>query len=130
MVDTTLKGMFMDYDKIYIKDLSLRCILGINKEERIKKQDISINVVMYTDLSRSCASDDIADTVNYKTIKLRILDLAETSSFYLIEKLAQGIADICLEERMVEKVDVRIDKPGALRFAVSAAVEITRCRES
>ncbi len=119
----------MEFDRIFIKDLTVRCILGINQEEREKKQDIVINVVIHADLGKAGLSDDLGDTVDYKSIKKDILRMAESSRFYLIEKLAQEIADICLERRRVEVVTVHIDKPGALRFAKSAALEITRRRE-
>ena len=59
-------------DKIKITDLSLRCIIGINDDERIKKQDVVINIVMYCDLSVPGQSDDIDDTVDYKKLKKRM----------------------------------------------------------
>jgi FolB domain-containing protein len=114
------------YDKICIRDLSLRCIIGIYKEERREKQDIIINIVLYTDLSKACESDDIDDTVDYKKIKKEILRLIENSKFYLIEKIAGEISSICLKDKKVKVCKVTIDKPGALRFSRSAAVEIVR----
>ena len=115
-------------DRIYIRDLTLRCIIGLYPEERKTKQDIIINVVMETDLRAAGKSDALKDTVDYKAIKLAILDFVEKSSFNLIESLAEGIATICLKDKRVQGVTVTIDKPGALRFARSVAVEITRSR--
>lgn len=116
-------------DRIYIRDLALRCIIGLYPEERKKKQDVVINVVMETDLRAAGQSDDLNDTVDYKTIKLNILDFVENSSFQLIESLAEGIAAICLADSKVQSATVTIDKPGALRFAKSVAVEVTRTRD-
>jgi FolB domain-containing protein len=116
-------------DKIKIKDLLLRCIIGINDDERIIKQDVVINITLYCDLSISGSSDNISDTVNYKKIKNRIVTIVENSSYYLIERLAQAIADICLENSLIEKVIVSVDKPGVLRFAKSVSVEIERNRQ-
>ena len=116
-------------DKIYIRDLALRCIIGIYPEERREKQDVTINVVMSCDLRKAGRSDDLNDTVDYKSIKKAILKLVEESHFLLIESLAENIADIALADQKVEQVVVTIDKPGALRFARSSAVEITRGRE-
>ena len=113
-------------DKIYIRDLRLSCIIGIYPRERIEKQDVVINIVLEGDLSAAGKSDDIADTINYKTIKKRIIRLVEKSGFFLIEKLAQEIATACLKEKSVHRVTVTLDKPGALRFTRSVAVEITR----
>ncbi len=116
-------------DKIHIRDLLVRCIVGIFPHEREVPQDVYINVTMHADYRRACTSDDIADTVNYKSVKKSILSLLEDSKFYLIEKMADEVARICLKEPRIERVDITIDKPGALRFARSVAVEITRCRD-
>ena len=116
-------------DRIFIRDLALRCIIGLYPEEREKKQDVIINVVMETDLRAAGQSDDLNDTVDYKTIKLNILDFVENSSFQLIESLAEGVAKICLADSKVQCATVTIDKPGALRFCKSVAVEVTRTRD-
>jgi dihydroneopterin aldolase/D-erythro-7,8-dihydroneopterin triphosphate epimerase len=120
--------MEFDMDKVFIRELALRCIIGIYPEERREKQDIVINVEMHADLRKAGRSDDIADTVDYKKIKKAILKLVEGSAFQLIEALAENIADLALADDRVQQVVVTIDKPGALRFAKSSAVEITRVR--
>jgi dihydroneopterin aldolase/D-erythro-7,8-dihydroneopterin triphosphate epimerase len=117
-------------DQILIRDLQFRCIIGVEAEERCETQDVVAQIVLDADLSRAGRTDDIADTVDYKKIKKRILRMAEGSAFYLIEALAQSIADICLENRRVERVEVVVEKPGALRFARAAAVRIVRERGS
>ena len=115
-------------DKIYIRDLALRCIIGIYPEERREKQDVVINVEMHCDLRKAGLSDRLDDTVDYKAIKKAILKLVEASRFQLIESLAENIAGIALSDDKVQQVTVTIDKPGALRFAKSSAVEITRTK--
>lgn len=115
-------------DQIQIKDLLLRTIIGINEEERRNRQDVLINLVLYADTRAAGVSDDIDDTVNYRTITKRIIKLVEESTFYLVEKMAAAIAAICLEDPRVQEVSVRVEKPGALRFARSVGVEIHRTR--
>ena len=115
-------------DRIAIRDLTLRCIIGLNDWEREKRQDVVVNVTLYTDLSKAGESDQIEDTIEYKRLKDRIVGLVEDSQFRLIERLAQAIADLGLEDPRVERVDVTLDKPGALRFTRSVAVEISRFR--
>jgi len=115
-------------DRIVIRDLSLRCVIGLNDWERDKRQDVVVNLTLHVDLSKAGESDRIEDTIDYKRIKDRIVGLVEDSQFRLIERLADGIAKIGLDDPRVERVDVALDKPGALRFARSAAVEITRYR--
>ncbi|MBW7908731.1 MAG: dihydroneopterin aldolase [Kiritimatiellae bacterium] len=121
-------GRSLSVDKIYIRDLALRCIIGIYPEERRDRQDVIINVTMSGDFSAAGLSDDIDDAVNYKTITKQMIALVEESSFNLIETLADKLADICLEHPKVEEATVSVDKPGALRFARSVAFETTRRR--
>jgi D-erythro-7,8-dihydroneopterin triphosphate epimerase len=115
-------------DQIQIKDLLLRTIIGINEEERRNRQDVLINIVLHADTRAAGASDNINDAVNYRTIAKRVIERVEGSSFCLVEKMAAEIASICLQDPRVEAVDVRLEKPGALRFARSVGVEIQRTR--
>jgi FolB domain-containing protein len=115
-------------DKVIIKDLLVRGIIGINPDERIKKQDILISMVIYTDVSKAAASDAIDDAINYKSITKRVIAHVEESSDFLVEKLVSDIARIVLFEYPVERIRVRVEKPGALRFANSVGVEIERSR--
>jgi D-erythro-7,8-dihydroneopterin triphosphate epimerase len=115
-------------DQIQIKDLQLRTIIGINEEERRDRQDVVINIVLCADTRAAGASDDIDDAVNYRTITKRVIRLVEESQFCLVERLAAEIAAICLQDPRVESASVRVEKPGALRFARSVGVEIHRTR--
>ncbi len=114
--------------KIIIKDLLLRGIIGINPDERVNKQDILINLVIYADTRPAAASDNISDAVNYRTITKRIIAHVEESSDFLVEKLVEDIARFVIMDYDTDKVVVRVEKPGALRFAKSVGVEITRSR--
>ena len=113
-------------DRIHVQDLLLRCILGVNPEEREKKQDVVINFTLWADLSHPAGTDRIEDTLDYKRLKKKVVDLVEGSSFHLVEALAGAVADLCLEDPRVKAARVRVDKPGALRFAKSVAVEVFR----
>lgn len=115
-------------DRIHIRQLRLRCIIGVFPEERREKQDVLLSLTLHADLSKPCRSDEIADTVDYKELKKRIVNRVEASEFYLIERLAEEVAGLALDTEGVRQVDVTVDKPGALRFAESVAVEITRIR--
>ena len=116
-------------DEIRIKDLQLRTIIGINEEERRKRQDVLINLTLFADTRAAGASDNIIDAVNYKTITKRIIKLVEESSFLLVEKMVAEIANSCLKDPRVERVRVSVEKPGALRFAQSVGITIERGRD-
>ena len=113
-------------DLIEIRDLLLRTVIGINEEERRGVQDVLINVRLETDIRPAAASDDIADAVNYRTLSKSIIRMVESSQFFLVEKLAEEIAKLCLEDRRVSRVTVTVEKPGAIRLARSVGITITR----
>ena len=115
-------------DRIYIRDLHLRCIIGIYDDERREKQDVILNLVLAGDYAPAGRSDSIEDAVNYKEIKKAVIQLVEASHFNLIETLAERVAQIALAHPRVQQVTVTVDKPGALRFTRSVALEITRSR--
>lgn len=117
-------------DKVFIKDLVARGIIGINNWEREKKQEILINITLFADLRNAGESDQIEDCVNYRTISKKVLAHAETASRFTVEALASDLVEICLAEPGVEKARVRVEKPGAARFARSVGVEIERSRVS
>jgi FolB domain-containing protein len=116
----------MAHDQIHIKDLLVRGIIGVNDWEREKPQDILINLTIYCDLSAAGKSDDLGDSVNYRTLTKQIIEHAESSRRFTVEALAAEIADLCLATSGVEGAKVRVEKPGALRFARSVGVEIER----
>lgn len=117
-------------DRILISDLSIRCIIGVNEDERREKQDVLVSLAIFADLSKAGKSDRFEDTVDYRAIKKEILRMVENSNYHLVEALAEAIADLCLGYPGVLDVQVRVEKPTALRFARSVGVEITRPRKS
>ncbi len=116
-------------DRILIKNLLVRGILGIKPEEREKKQDIVINLDLEADLSLAGASDAIDDAVNYRSVTKDVIDLVEHASFHTVEKLATEIARIAVTGYAVRSATVTVEKPGALRFAESVGVTVTRTAE-
>lgn len=118
-------------DRIIIKDLLLRGIVGINEDERTNRQDILINVTMWADTAAAAASDDIVDAVNYRTVTKAIIAHVEGGQPMLVERLVQEVADICFDaDERVTEVEVTVEKPGALRFARSVGITIRRSRSS
>ncbi len=115
-------------DQIFITDLVVRGIIGINDWEREKPQEILINVTLFGDLHKAGQSDSIEDTINYRTIAKKLQTHAESVGRFTVEALAADLARLCLEEAGVEKVRLRVEKPGAVRFSRSVGVEIERVK--
>ena len=116
-------------DKVIIKNLLARGIIGIHDWERKRAQNILINLTLFTDTRRAAETDDIDDCVNYSTMSKKILAHAETANRETVEALANDLAKICFEDGGVQKVIIRVEKPGAVRFAESVGVEIERSRD-
>lgn len=113
-------------DKIIIKNLIARGIIGLNDWEREKPQEIRINITVFTDILKAAETDDVAYSVNYRTLAKKAQHHAETAERLTVEALAEDLAGLCLAEPNVEKVVVRVEKPGAVRFSESVGVEIER----
>ena len=115
-------------DKIFISDLLIRGVIGISEREREQPQDILVNIVIFADIRKASKSDNVDDSVNYRTVAKKVLAHTESIKRYTVEALAEDIAALCLEDDKVIKVQVRVEKPGAVRFSRSVGVEIERSK--
>jgi len=115
---------------IRISNLRLRAVVGTMDWERSAPQDVVFNIKLVFDHSKAAESDDLADTVDYKSLKLKLIEMVESSHFHLIESLAAATLKICLDVPLVDSASVRVDKPKALRFADSVSVEVEGTAES
>lgn len=113
---------------ISIDELAVRCIIGTREIERVNRQKVIISLRLECDLAAAAASDSLADTVNYKKLVEDISAMVEGSSFFLLERLAGRIADICMMDSRVKSAYVKVSKPGALARAGMVSVEICRSR--
>ncbi|MCB0158871.1 MAG: dihydroneopterin aldolase [Caldilineaceae bacterium] len=116
-------------DQVFIKNLLVRGIVGINADERKNRQDILVNVVMWADTRAAGASDAIDDAVNYRTAAKAMIAHIESTGPYLVERLVADLARICCEtDPRIRAVEVTVEKPGAVRFSESVGVTIRRTR--
>ena len=113
-------------DKIFLSELKVDTIIGIWEWERRIRQTVIIDLEMSADIAKAAASDDVADTLNYKSVAKRIQGCVADSSFQLVETLAERIAAIIREEFDVAWVQVRVNKPGAIRGSKAVGVFIER----
>ncbi len=116
-------------DKVIIEDLLVRGIIGINQWEREQAQDILINITAFTDTRPAARSDKLEDCVDYRALAKQVRAHAETIKRFTVEALANDLAALCLQEKHVSKIIVRVEKPGAVRFSKSVGVEIERERD-
>jgi FolB domain-containing protein len=116
-------------DKVIIKDLAARGIIGVNAWEREREQEILINIVAFADTRRAAKSDLLEDCVDYRALAKKARLHAETAARKTVEALANDLADLCLQDKSIQKVIVRVEKPGAVRFSASVGVEVERSRD-
>lgn len=113
-------------DKIFLNDLRVETVIGIWEWERKIRQIVAIDLEMAADIRKAAASDNVEDTLNYKSVAKRVQQFVGESSFQLVETLAEKIAAIILDEFDVPWVRVRVNKPGAIRGARDVGILIER----
>ncbi|HUD43646.1 MAG TPA: dihydroneopterin aldolase [Dokdonella sp.] len=113
-------------DIVFIEDLRIDTVIGIYDWERRIRQTVAFDLEMAFDNTRPAASDDIADTLDYKAISKRLIAYVETAQFQLVETLAERCAAIVREEFGVAWVRLKLAKPGAVRGARAVGVCIER----
>ena len=113
-------------DKIFLEELRIETIIGIWEWERKIRQTVIVDLEMSADIARAAATDDVADTLNYKSVAKRIQGFVGESEFQLVETLAERIAGIVRDEFDVAWVRVKVHKPGAIRGSKDVGIEIER----
>ncbi|KAJ3359766.1 trifunctional dihydropteroate synthetase [Allomyces javanicus] len=112
-------------DRIYIRDLSLSAIIGVNPWEREEKQLVVLNLDLVPPTSISNA-DTVPRAYNYRLVANLVQDYVEKTSFKTIEALCHHVARHCLDRCSMHQLTIKIEKPSAIVFAKSSAVEVTR----
>ncbi|MBM3959246.1 MAG: dihydroneopterin aldolase [SAR202 cluster bacterium] len=122
--------MTQHHDRVRIQGLRLNCIIGLNEWERLVQQEVLIDITLHVDTRKAGESDDVSDTVNYRTVAKKVIEHVTGSRYKLVEALAENIARLSLEEPGAVAVEVSVRKPGAVRNADAVGVDITRRRAS
>ena len=113
-------------DKIFLQDLRVDTVIGIWDWERKIRQTVAIDLEMSANIRKAAATDSVEDTLNYKSVAKRVQAFVQESSFQLVETLAEKIAGLILEEFDVDWVQVRVNKPGAIRGSKGVGILIER----
>lgn len=116
-------------DTIFLTDMRVDTVVGIWDWERKIRQTVAIDLEMGFDIRAAAASDSIDDTLNYKLVAKRVQQFVADSSFQLVETMAERIAGIVLDEFDIAWIQVRVNKPGAIRGARDVGVLIRRSKD-
>ena len=112
---------------IRIKNLRAKAIIGVYPQERKKKQELIFNIEISYDAKAAMHSDNLEDALDYDLITQQVITIAETSEFQLIERLAEQILTIIMEDNeRINHATIEIDKPTAIKEAESVSFTLTR----
>lgn len=113
-------------DIVFIRDLRIDTTIGIYDWERQVKQTLIFDLEMATDIRKAAETDDIAHTLNYKTISKRLHQFVSSSEYLLVETLAEKCAEIVVTEFDVPWVRLTLNKRGAVSIATDVGLTIER----
>jgi len=115
---------------IKIKNFRLKTIIGIHEWEEKIDREIIVNAEIATDFTNSLISDNISDALDYELITSKIKNLVATRKFRLVEKMAQEIMNVIMEDKRIAKCKLEIDKVGAVEFLESFSITIEQSRKN
>ena len=121
-----MQGGIEGLDKVFIEGPEIEALIGIYDWERRIRQTLRFDLEMGFDNRKPAASDDIAQTLNYKAVSRRLVEFVSQSDYGLVETLAERCAEIVLEEFQVKWLRLKLSKPGAVRGAQAVGVVIER----
>jgi len=115
-------------DRIFLRDLRIETVIGIYDWERAIRQTVSFDFEFPADIRKAALTDDIADTLDYKSVAKTVIAFVEASHYGLVETLAEEVARLILQEFGLHWVRIVLNKPGAVRGSRDVGVMIERSR--
>ena len=114
---------------VFIKDFIIDEIIGIHKHEKIKKQKIKFNIVL--DVNQSSVPDekDIKSIVDYEKITNKLENLTKSKKYNFLESLAEDSFKEIFEDKRINSVTIKIEKPEAIKNAKSVGIEVFKTRK-
>ncbi len=114
-------------DKIFVKNLVISCKVGVTKEERAKKQNVVVDIEVFCDLSTAGNTDILSKSISYSGIQEKVTDFVTTGEFKLLERIAEGVASLILENSLASRVVIAVKKE---KYAIQPmmGIEISRDR--
>jgi 7,8-dihydroneopterin aldolase/epimerase/oxygenase len=117
-------------DIVFIKALKCQTIVGIHAWERVALRPVLIDLDIDAGEESAFTHDNAGGLMNYDSISRRLQDLLPSLAYKTIERLAQHVADVVLDEFSAPYVRVTLSKPGAVAGAAMVGVSIERRRTS
>jgi len=114
---------------ILIKNFIIQEIIGIHEHEKIKKQKIKFNIVIDVDQNVLPNEKDIKSIVDYEKITNNLKNLVKNKKYNFLESLAEDSFKEIFEDKRINSVKIKIEKPEAIKNADSVGVEVFKSRK-
>ena len=114
---------------VFIKDFIIQEIIGIHNHEKIKKQKIKFNIVLDINQSSIPNEKDIKSIVDYEKITNKLENLTKSKKYNFLESLAEDSFKDIFEDKRINSVTIKIEKPEAIKNAKSVGIEVFKTRK-
>ena len=114
---------------VLIKNFIIQEIIGVHEHEKIKKQKIKFNIVINVDQNSLPNEKDIKSIVDYEKITDNLKSLTKRKKYNFLESLAEDSFKEIFEDKRINSVKIKIEKPDAIKNAESVGVEVFKTRE-
>jgi dihydroneopterin aldolase len=115
-------------DTVFLRGLAIETTIGFFDCERHVNQTVVLDLEIPVDCARAAGSDDVKDTVDYKSMSKRCIAFVSEAQFHLVETLAHKLAMTLLAEFDIAWIKLSLNKPGAIRGSRDVGVTIERHR--
>jgi len=113
---------------VFIKDFIIQEIIGIHEHEKTKKQKIKFNIVVNVDQNTVPDEKNIKSIVDYEKITNKLENLVKNKKYNFLESLAEDSFKEIFEDKRINSVKIKIEKPDAIKNADSVGVEVLKNR--
>jgi len=114
---------------VFIKDFIIEEIIGFYKHEKEKKQKIIFNIVLDIDQNSLPDEKDIKSIVDYEKITNKLENLTKRKKYNFLESLAEDSFKEIFEDKRINSIKIKIEKPEAIKNAGSVGVEVFKTRK-
>ena len=113
---------------VFIKDYIIHEIIGIHNHEKIKKQKIKFNIVIDVNQNTLPNEKDIKSIIDYEKITNKLKNLTQDKKYNFLESLAEDSFKEIFEDKRINSIRIKIEKPEAIKNAGSVGVEVFKTR--
>ena len=128
IIKLKLKEKYKYKRKVFIKNLILNVFIGIHNFEKKKKQRVRFNIEVVTNPYIRPSNKDLSTIVNYEDLINKIKLLVKRQHYELVEDLAENVFEIIFQNRLVKKINIKIEKLDIIKNSESVGIEFSKSK--